>query len=284
MPVPKERLDELLLELILIDTVAKGDAHRGPAAERLIERVLSPASTHAFSTGTTSCRTTTTTKRAWSSSSFSARRLRTATGNPRCCAGLCTSSVGQPFVSGWPHRSAISCGGDGRPDGVPGSVQHHFGESIHTTGSSAGSGAASDRTRTVHREERGAGVLQVKPYCGLVLTIGCTPGPGTMIVGVVPSGVKMILSVALSALALARAVCSVDVRRTIRVQLALAISGARSALACSAAAFARACAISKSTLRGEQLVGLLRLDYCLLRLGTFCRSSSASVVCCRASS
>lgn len=42
MPVPKERLDELLLELILIDTVALADPRRGPVAERLIERVLSP--------------------------------------------------------------------------------------------------------------------------------------------------------------------------------------------------------------------------------------------------
>ncbi len=41
--VPKERLDELLLELILIDTVALADPRRGPAAERLIERVLSPS-------------------------------------------------------------------------------------------------------------------------------------------------------------------------------------------------------------------------------------------------
>jgi hypothetical protein len=43
MPVPRERLDELLLELILIDTVAEGRDDRGPVAERLIERVLSPA-------------------------------------------------------------------------------------------------------------------------------------------------------------------------------------------------------------------------------------------------
>lgn len=42
MPVPKERLDELLLELILIDTVALVDPRRGPVAERLIDRVLSP--------------------------------------------------------------------------------------------------------------------------------------------------------------------------------------------------------------------------------------------------
>ena len=42
MPVPRERLDELLLELILIDTVARVDSCRGPVAERLIERVLSP--------------------------------------------------------------------------------------------------------------------------------------------------------------------------------------------------------------------------------------------------
>ena len=42
MPVPKERLDEQLLELILIDTVALADPRRGPIAERLIERVLSP--------------------------------------------------------------------------------------------------------------------------------------------------------------------------------------------------------------------------------------------------
>jgi hypothetical protein len=41
-PIPKERLDELLLELILIDTVALADPDRGPVAERLIERVLSP--------------------------------------------------------------------------------------------------------------------------------------------------------------------------------------------------------------------------------------------------
>lgn len=43
VPVPKERLDELLLELILIDTVALADPERGPAAERLIERVLPPS-------------------------------------------------------------------------------------------------------------------------------------------------------------------------------------------------------------------------------------------------
>ena len=42
LPVPKGRLDELLLELILIDTVALADPSRGPAAERLIERILSP--------------------------------------------------------------------------------------------------------------------------------------------------------------------------------------------------------------------------------------------------
>lgn len=42
VPVPKERLDELLLELILIDTVTQADVKRGPAAERLIERILSP--------------------------------------------------------------------------------------------------------------------------------------------------------------------------------------------------------------------------------------------------
>lgn len=42
MPIPKERLDELLLELILIDTVALAEPCRGPVAERLIERVLSP--------------------------------------------------------------------------------------------------------------------------------------------------------------------------------------------------------------------------------------------------
>ncbi len=42
MPVPKERLDEMLLELILIDTVALVDPRRGPVAERLIDRVLSP--------------------------------------------------------------------------------------------------------------------------------------------------------------------------------------------------------------------------------------------------
>lgn len=43
VPVPKERLDELLLELILIDTVALADPSRSPAAERLIERVFSPS-------------------------------------------------------------------------------------------------------------------------------------------------------------------------------------------------------------------------------------------------
>jgi hypothetical protein len=42
MPVPKERLDELLLELILVDTVALADPRRGPVAERLLERILSP--------------------------------------------------------------------------------------------------------------------------------------------------------------------------------------------------------------------------------------------------
>ncbi len=42
VPASKERLDELLLELILIDTVAVTDPRRGPAAERLIERFLSP--------------------------------------------------------------------------------------------------------------------------------------------------------------------------------------------------------------------------------------------------
>ncbi len=43
VPVPKERLDELLLELVLIDTVALAEPRRGPVAERLIERVLSPS-------------------------------------------------------------------------------------------------------------------------------------------------------------------------------------------------------------------------------------------------
>ncbi len=43
VPVSKERLDELLLELFLIDTVALVDAQRAPRAERLIERVLSPS-------------------------------------------------------------------------------------------------------------------------------------------------------------------------------------------------------------------------------------------------
>lgn len=43
VPVSKERLDELLLELILIDTVALADPRRGPVAERLVERVLSPS-------------------------------------------------------------------------------------------------------------------------------------------------------------------------------------------------------------------------------------------------
>ncbi|MGE5602524.1 MAG: hypothetical protein ACM30E_05710, partial [Nitrososphaerales archaeon] len=42
VPVRKERLDELLLELILIDTVALADPRRGPIAEGLIERVISP--------------------------------------------------------------------------------------------------------------------------------------------------------------------------------------------------------------------------------------------------
>ncbi len=42
MPFPKERLDEQLLELILIDTVALVDPRRSCVAERLIERVLSP--------------------------------------------------------------------------------------------------------------------------------------------------------------------------------------------------------------------------------------------------
>jgi len=42
MPVPREKVDELLLELILIDTVALADPRRGPIAERLIERVFSP--------------------------------------------------------------------------------------------------------------------------------------------------------------------------------------------------------------------------------------------------
>lgn len=42
-PVPTERLDELLLELILIDTVALADPRRAPAAERLIEWVFSPS-------------------------------------------------------------------------------------------------------------------------------------------------------------------------------------------------------------------------------------------------
>ena len=43
MPVPRERLDELLLELILIDTVAHLQPERGQAAERLIDRVFPPA-------------------------------------------------------------------------------------------------------------------------------------------------------------------------------------------------------------------------------------------------
>ncbi len=43
MPVPRERLDELLLELILIDTVARLKPERGPVAERLVERVFPPA-------------------------------------------------------------------------------------------------------------------------------------------------------------------------------------------------------------------------------------------------
>jgi hypothetical protein len=42
-PAPKERVDELLLELILIDTVALADPLRGPLAELLVERVLSPS-------------------------------------------------------------------------------------------------------------------------------------------------------------------------------------------------------------------------------------------------
>lgn len=42
VPVPKERIDEQLLELILIDTVALSDPRRGPLAEYLIERVFSP--------------------------------------------------------------------------------------------------------------------------------------------------------------------------------------------------------------------------------------------------
>jgi len=42
LPVATEHLDELLLELILVDTVALGDPVRGPIAERLIERFLSP--------------------------------------------------------------------------------------------------------------------------------------------------------------------------------------------------------------------------------------------------
>ena len=42
VPVPKERLDELLLELILVDTVALVDPRRGPIAERIIERAMSP--------------------------------------------------------------------------------------------------------------------------------------------------------------------------------------------------------------------------------------------------
>lgn len=41
-PAPRERLDELLLELILVDTVALADPRRGPAAERLIQRCMSP--------------------------------------------------------------------------------------------------------------------------------------------------------------------------------------------------------------------------------------------------
>jgi hypothetical protein len=43
MPVPRERLDELLLELILIDTVARSRPERGVVAERLVERVFPPA-------------------------------------------------------------------------------------------------------------------------------------------------------------------------------------------------------------------------------------------------
>ena len=43
VPVPKERIDEMLLELILIDSVALIDPERGAAAERLIERVLTPS-------------------------------------------------------------------------------------------------------------------------------------------------------------------------------------------------------------------------------------------------
>lgn len=42
MPVPRERLDELLLELILIDTVARLQPERGVVAERLVERVFPP--------------------------------------------------------------------------------------------------------------------------------------------------------------------------------------------------------------------------------------------------
>jgi hypothetical protein len=43
VPVQKERLDEMLLELILVDTVALADPRRGPLAERLIERAMSPS-------------------------------------------------------------------------------------------------------------------------------------------------------------------------------------------------------------------------------------------------
>jgi hypothetical protein len=41
LPVQTERIDELLLELILIDTVAVAKPHRASAAERLIARVFS---------------------------------------------------------------------------------------------------------------------------------------------------------------------------------------------------------------------------------------------------
>jgi len=46
-------------------------------------------------------------------------------------------------------------------------------------------------------------------YCPPVFTVGTMPGPGSTIVGVVPSGTKIILSVWLSAAALARAISSV---------------------------------------------------------------------------
>ena len=96
-----------------------------------------------------------------------------------------------------------------------------------------------------------------------------------MIVGVVPSGVKMILSVALNALALARAVCSATYSGLSAYRLALAISGARSALACSAAALARACAISKLRCAVSNSLAFCAsiTAFCA---SASCRSSSAS--------